>query len=200
MRPLTRACTCALLTCTALLAGCSTYTIRETEPPRTAAEQFLMSHAVIQSAKAITLQSVKERKVWLETKFFKSFDKEFVLGEVRSRLLALGAVLTEKRTEADIVVELRSAGVGIERSSWLLGLPSMPVPLPGVGTFKFPEIALVKNITHIGVAELFLTAYSAKTGLLIERSESLMGRTKKSDWSFVGIPYTSRENLPEELP
>lgn len=75
----------------ALLAGCTT--VKESHPARTATEQLILSHAVIDSARQIKADAVAGKKVRIDLTYLKTLDVEFVQGELRDRLLQLGAEL-----------------------------------------------------------------------------------------------------------
>src|SRR5690242_2710459 len=65
-------------------SGCAT--IRVTDPPRTATEQFLMSQAVSSALEQLKLEGLRDRKVWLETGYFTGAEQVIVNGEIRQRL------------------------------------------------------------------------------------------------------------------
>ena len=125
----------------ALLAGCTT--VKESHPARNATEQLILSHAVIDSARQIKADAVAGKKVRIDLTYLKTLDVEFVQGELRDRLLQLGAELVIDVEAAEIIVEARSPGLGIDDSRTMLGLPSIPLPIPGVGLFNTPELAVI---------------------------------------------------------
>ena len=84
--------------------------VRETQPERTATEQLIMSGAVIDAVAQIQSKSVKGKKVVLDVTYLKSVDVEFTKGELRDRLLQLGALLVVDPVQAEIIVEARSGG------------------------------------------------------------------------------------------
>src|SRR3954470_7323598 len=119
-----------LLPFTLTAAGCAT--IRVTDPQRTATEQFLMSQAVTQALQQLNVDALRDRKVWIETGYFTGAEKinvngeerqrlfttaeqAFATGELRERLLLAGARIVPERKEADVVLEIRSGGIGIDR-------------------------------------------------------------------------------------
>src|SRR4051794_24639995 len=81
-----------LLAGTALAAasgGCAT--IRVTDPPRSADEQFLLSTAAVRAVAQLSTDALRDRKVFVEASFFNAPEQAFVTGELRARLL-LGGV------------------------------------------------------------------------------------------------------------
>ena len=64
----------------------------------------------------------------MDLTYLKTLDVEFVQGELRDRLLQLGAELVTDVEAAEIIVEARSPGLGIDDSRTMLGLPSISLP------------------------------------------------------------------------
>src|SRR5690606_22577555 len=102
--------------------------------------------------------------VWVDTSYIEGLDHRYAIGAVRHRLLALGAQLVPTRAEADVVVELRAGALSIDKEGTLLGIPSLPVPVPLVGVMEAPQLPILKRASQTGVPKLGITAYDAKTG------------------------------------
>jgi len=66
------------------LTGCAT--IRVTDPPRAATEQFLMSQAITSALSQLKLEALRDRKVWIETGYLTGAEQVIVNGEIRQRL------------------------------------------------------------------------------------------------------------------
>ncbi len=182
----------------AVTVGCTT--VRETQTERTATEQLMLSHAVMAAAKAIEAEPLRGKKVFLETGFVKSLDQEFVIGELRARMLQIGADLVQDANASEVVVEARSAGLGIDEATSNLGIPAVPIPVPMVGTFQTPEISFFKAQQRTGISGLSLTAYEQATGKHLFSVGPVIGSTHRNDWSIIGIRiYRNRNNLPPEV-
>lgn len=196
-------CLMALLVALAT-SGC-TSTIRTTDPPRTATEQFLLSQAAAEAVNQLSVESLQGRRVYLDADYFAASEQAFVLGELRAKLLLSGVQLTS-RDNAQIVLEVRSGGVGIDRSDFLLGIPSLIVSAgDGDATgltrtpFATPELAIVKNVNQAGVASVAFVAYWADTGEIVATSGPHIGRTLREDWWFFGFgPRTVGDIAPVE--
>ena len=97
-----------------LSIGCTA--VRETQPVRTATEQFILSHAVIDAARQIEADAVAGKKVMLDLSMLKTVDVEFAHGELRDRLLQLGADLVAESDDAEIIIEgwvsTQAGGIG----------------------------------------------------------------------------------------
>ncbi|XOV76734.1 MAG: DUF6655 family protein [Phycisphaerales bacterium] len=114
----------ALFAALALLPAC-TSTIRTTDPSRTATEQFLLSQAASLAVSQLSVEGLRGRRVFVDDQYFAASESKFVLGELRNRLFLGGVQLMPERDMAQVILEVRSGGVGIDRSDYLLGLPSL---------------------------------------------------------------------------
>lgn len=207
MRP--RLCTLSLrllpLTLFLLLAsaniGCAT--IRVTDPARTATEQFLMTVATSRAIEQLSANALRDRLVYIDSTYLSVAEQQFLLGELRAELLTSGVRLVGTRDGADIVLEVRSAGVGVDRHDYLLGLPSIVLSQggttgPNVGGVPLitPEIAIIKNIRQMGYASVAYVAYWAKSGELVASSGPFVGRTLREDYFFFGTGPRTVGNIP----
>ena len=178
----------------ALVVGCTT--VKESQPPRTATEQLILSHAMIDAARQIKADAVAGKKVKLDLAYLKTVDVEFAQGELRDRLLQLGAELVEDAATAEIIVEARSGGLGIDDSRTMLGLPSIMLPIPGVGLFKTPELPVIDYKKQHGKAGLSITGIEVATGKHVFSVGPVLGNAVHSDFRLIGLPlYRNRKYL-----
>ena len=194
--------------------GCAT--IRVTDPARTATEQFLMSEAVNRSIAQLNFDALRDRKVWVETaylsgaeqvtvggevrqKLFTSSEQAFATGVVRERLLQTGARLVPERKEADVVLEIRSGGIGVDRTENLVGIPAgifSAAEGPGGLPLATPELALLKTTRQRGFASMAFVAYRADTGELVTSSGPYVAKTLREDWWIFGTGPRTVGNIP----
>ena len=193
------------LACAWACACCGCATIRVTDPPRSADEQFLFSTAAVRAVAQLSTEALRDRKVWVEAVYFNAPEQAFVVGEVRARLLLGGVRLVPERKDAQIVLELRSGGVGVNRTEFLLGLPSFPIPGVSTGSstvaaavtpYNTPELALLKNTKQSGFAGIAYVAYWADTGEIVTSSGPFIGRTIRDDWWILGAGPKTVGNIP----
>src|SRR4051812_17812872 len=125
-----------LLVASPLVSGCAT--LRTTDPPRTATEQFLMSVAATRAIDQLSADALRDRKVFIDTTYLTNLnepgnatangptnDYRFLVGELRARLLMSGVRLMQHREDSQVVLEIRSGAVGIDRYEYLLGIPAL---------------------------------------------------------------------------
>jgi hypothetical protein len=170
----------------ALLVGCTT--ARESNPPRTATEQLLISTAADHAAGQVIAPFPPGIKVFVDAQYFEGLDTKFTVGAIRNQLARDGAHLVADRGSADLVVEIRSAAQSIDQNSTLFGIPSIDLPIPLAGALKLPEVALFKKAQQVGRARIALTGYDEKDGsykFTIRPDDGLSHRTQWTVLIFV---------------
>jgi hypothetical protein len=184
--------------------GCAT--IRVTDPPRTATEQFLLTGAAEEAVNQLSADALRDRIVYIDTTYLTSAwqtapELSYMIGEFRSRLLKGGARLVPSREKAQIVIELRSPGIGIDRLEFLLGIPSIAVPsvaggAGAVAPLITPELAILKSTRQYGFASVAFVAYWVDTGELLTSSGPFVGRTFREDWWILGTGPRTIGDIP----
>jgi hypothetical protein len=185
--------------------GCAT--IRVTDPPRSATELFLLSTAAMEAIGQLSPDPLRDRLVWVDTQYLSdaretSVELSFLVGELRARLLQSGVRLVEKRDQAEVVLEIRSGGVGVDRLEFILGVPASYFPGfslttgPGGIPISTPELALLKSTRQNGFASVAFVAYVAKTGELIAASGPFVGRTNREDFWILGTGPRTVGDIP----
>jgi hypothetical protein len=205
--------------------GCAT--IRVTDPEYTATQQFLENVASQQAVSQLSMNGLRDQLVFVDSSYLfppldhpieqqlliePSFENAFLLGEVRARLLTQGVRLTADRKEATVILEVRSAGVGVDDYEYLFGLSASAVGSIGgaagaaatagaaAGTSPVAsQLAILQSTKLKGYASVAIVAYRAKTGELIATSGPFVGRTHREDfWIFGFGPHTIGDIPPAE--
>lgn len=90
--------------------------------------------------------------------------------------------------------------VGINKEDFVLGIPSIVLPVPNSVPFKTPELAIVKNARSQGLGAIALTAFERESGKHVASFGPVVGETVHSDLTFMGIRmHWERRHLPDEL-
>ncbi len=190
-----------------LLAAGGCATVRTTDPRRTATEQFLLSSSARRAVEQLVIGPLQDRAVYVDNRYFESVDEPFVLGELRAFLLEGGVRLMEDRDNAEIVLEPRTGGVGIDRYDFLLGIPGGVVPQTDTTTnasatdasFATPELAIIKNLKQKGISSISFVAYWRDDGTIVAASGPTVGRSSREDWWYFGYgPRSGGDIAPVE--
>jgi len=175
-----------------------------TQPESTATEQFLLSKAIAEAVEPLTFEPLYGRRVYVDDRFFGAPEKAFVVGELRSKLLLAGVLVMQNQQMAEIILEVRSAGVGIDRYDSLIGIPSIGapssatsaasgVPLIGIVT---PELALVKETKQLSFASVAYVAYWVDSGEVVASSGPFVGKAYRDDWWVLGFGPRTIGTIP----
>lgn len=188
-------------------AGCAT--IRTTDPQHTATEQFLLSGAAQSAVDQVSADTLRDRIVYIDTTYLTTAwqtapELSFLIGQFRSKLLEGGARLADKREEAQIILELRSGGVGVDRLEYLLGVPSLGLSsiagaAGAAAPLITPELAILKSTRQYSFASVAFVAYWADTGELLTSAGPFVGKRYREDWWIFGTgPRTVGDIPPTE--
>jgi len=219
MWPITnRALVCAVLSW--LLGGAGgCATIRITDPPRTADEEYMLTEAATRSVAKLSLDALRGRTVWVLTEYAFSttrpfdesfltnqvrsptFENAFLIGELRARLLQVGARLAGNREEAEVVLEVRVGALAINRVDFLLGIPALALAGATSATLNnlavaTPDFAIYKNTKQDGFSSIAVVAYWRNTGEVLVNSGPFMGHTHRYDYFLFGYALQPRGDIP----
>lgn len=168
-----------------------------------------MSQALEEAISQLSIDALRDRVVFVDPQYLIGYQERnavqetaFLVGELRAKLLGNGVRLTGKREEAQIILEVRSLGVGVDHTEFLLGLPALYLPqLSGEAGVPAatPELAIVKRTTQKGFGSVAFVAYWNNTGELAAQSGPTHGKTSRQDYWFFGIgPSTVGDVVPAQ--
>ena len=184
------------LICAALLTGGCT-TVRTTDPARTATEQLLLSTAADHALRSANFVFFANRKVFLDTNYFDSYDSKYALGTIRDALSRAGALLEDNVTNSDIVMEARSGALSTDNSSYLLGIPNIGVPIPLAGAVQTPELAFYKSEKQTSTAKIALLAFARQSRMHVYSSGPLDGKSYNNHYKLLFVTWVFTD-IPEK--
>lgn len=197
-QPVNQAGTAINLFCFVIAAGflCGCTTVRETTPARTATEQLLLSTAAEKATADRYFAWLTGKKVFVEEKYFDSYDKGNAISLIRERISASGALLVKSDDKADTIVEIRSDALSMNNSSTLLGVPAMTVPIPLAGPVQTPELALYKDGKSDSIGKFALFAYERESGKYLHTADAMLGRAHLHLYKVLFISW-KKTDVPE---
>jgi len=152
-----------------LASGCASS--RETTTKRTAIEQALMSQSAQPSIQTLGLLDGYKSFHIVDAEL-ESDDKPVIVSSLREELLVRGWRQAPTPEEAEVLVHVRANFSAVDDSSFLIGLPALPLPIEVNDVpISLPEIALFKKGTQIGRNEIAVYALEREDGSLVFRIE-----------------------------
>lgn len=180
-----------------IVGGCVTN--RQTDTPRTATEELLISDAADRAIASVMPAMPRDDKVFLDTTNFDATDAKYAIAAIREALLRRHDDLVDKKSDADSVVEVRSGALATNDHELLIGVPSFSVPVPLTGTITTPKLALYDKATQLGVAKIAAVATNAKTGALVSASAPQYGYAHStSHIVLLFFGWSSNDLIPQE--
>lgn len=183
----------SLITSFAFLQGCASTSTSNTA--RTGTEQVLISKAIDRAMTTVQFGNLSGYKVFVDEKYLDSVDKGYLVGSIRHRILQAGGALATAADQADIVMEVRSGGVGTDTQESFIGIPALGMPgLP----IELPEIKLANRSTQMGTAKIGLVCYDPQTGRGMGQGGETSALTHNNDTYIMGVgPFRSGAVLEE---
>jgi hypothetical protein len=188
-----------------IVAGCAS--IRVTDPDHTADELYLENVASKLAVDQVSATVLRDRRVYVDMTYITAStqptdQQQYLVGELRAKLLLSGVRLMANRKDAEIIIELRSQGTSVNHIDFLLGLPQSSIGGYFTGGFagETPELAIVKRTQQHGFSSVAFIAYWADTGEVVAASGPFVGRTYRDDYWFCGLGPRTLGNVPPAEP
>jgi len=157
---------------------------------------MLISNAIDQAISGNQFAALNERNVFVEEKYLECTDKPYVLGTIRHRVLDAGGKLVEARDAADVVMEVRSGGIGTDNTDRYVGVPGLAIP--GV-PLEIPEVRLWEKNSQFGTAKIAVTCFDTTNGQQIASTGNRLARSDNSRWSVLGFSTGDTGSVTREL-
>jgi hypothetical protein len=174
-------------------AGCTSTTTSNTA--RTAKEQMLLSNAVDQSLAKVDFTPLSGQRVFIEEKYLDCVDKGYVLGSIRHQVMRSGGTLTAAADDADVIMEIRSGGVGTDTTDAFIGIPEITLP----GMLTLPEIRFTERKTQYGYSKLGLVLMDAKTKTVLGDGGMSMAQADDNNWYVLGMGPWQNGSLKSDV-
>lgn len=166
-----------------LATGCATTSSSNTA--RTGAEQVLISSAIDRAMSNIRFGDFANHSVFIDDKYLDgTVDKGYLVASIRHRVMSAGGSIAAAADKADVVLEVRSGGVGTDSEESFIGMPALGIPgLP----IELPEVKIANRTSQIGTAKIGLIAYDPKTGKALGRGGQATALTHSNDTYVLGV-------------
>lgn len=160
--------------------------MKRSDTARTGQEQLLISNAVDQSLGKTDFGAFRGSKVYVEEKYLEGVDKGYIIGSIRHRLMVNGAMIATKPEEADVVMEMRSGGIGTDNADSYVGIPEIVLP----GMLTLPEVRFWQKTRQSALAKIGMVAYDAKSHEILGAGGVSTSLANDTNMFFMGMgPY-----------
>jgi hypothetical protein len=172
--------------------------MKQSDTARTGVEQLLVSSAIDRSLDKIDLRPIAGAKVFIEEKYLDCVDKSYLIVALHQRLLNHDCTLVDKATDAQVVLEVGSGGIGTDRQELFFGIPKMTAPIP-MAPISLPEVTFFNRNKANGTAKIALVAYDTTTKQPVINSGTKLARSDHKSWNFLGTGHVVSGSVPDEL-
>ena len=192
---MTRMASTAGLMILASVVGCGAPDFTATE--RSGVERLTLSAATDRAVLRLETSTLAGRRVYVRGIGFSSEDEIYALAAIRDHLGRGAVLMAETPERAEAIVEARCGVLNTDQSSSLLGIPAIPLPIPGGGVVHTPEVALYKHTRQVATAKIALNVSDADTGRQIFSTGPQFGQAAFNRWRILLIFSFHTSDVPE---
>ena len=172
------------------LSSC-THTYQFTYTKKSGIEQLLVTKAVDEAIQMMIVD-MKGSKLFVDVACLMRDEQSYIRKAFIHWFLDAGVFVSEYSWDADYIVSVLVKVAGIDGDQFLLGVPSIPVPL--TISLATPALTIFNQMTQEGRVEMEVMIYSATAGIK-EKIPSLRGNSYYKKYVFLFVPFT-RKNIP----
>ena len=162
-----------------------------TNTPRSSIEQELLVSSLERGFETLDTQRLAGATVVVD--FFgltpdNDFAKEFLIAWLQSHQVR---IVTDPN-EAQLRVKVFAPVLGVDQAQSFIGTPAFTVPFLGV---TIPEIALFRDVRHMGHAALETYTIEEDGGKFLVKSPPAMGRSEYDDYTILIVIHFTRSDM-----
>ena len=187
----------AVLVCTA----CSTPSITNTA--RNSVEEMLLSAVIERGISSIDFEAYAGKKVSMDySNLAPQVDKEFLMAYIELHLARYGIVVAKDAADADYVFKATSSVLATDMDKFLLGIPSLPIPIPWANlSIVIPEIPILMRIHRTAWGRVFFNIIDAKTNEPVQIVDGAKAESSFNNWVICFFPFkTHRLPIGDDNP
>ena len=167
-----------------LLTGCATSN-QVSSTARSSIEERLLISSFEQALARLDTQEFKGKTVTVD--FYgltsdKDFAKEFFTAWLQGQQVQI----------AQLHLKVFAPVLAVDQGQSFVGSPAFTVPILG---FVIPEIALFKNASHSGHAEVEVFTIDCSTGKFVDKSPPAVGETNYNDYTVLIVVHFTRSDM-----
>lgn len=185
------------------LAGCTS--VKMTGTPRSGTEQLLLTGAWDSALCSVDFSPLAGQRVYLNPGYVSVVDKDWVLSSVRRSMVEQGVLLSDKREDAQAVVEVAMGAYGTDDRDCKAGLPQMSIfpsmfgvpSVSGTSSSSSSALSITQTNKQDAVVKAALFAYDAKSGQMVWGSGTISNVEAVRDHFIMGAGPERQSSLPE---
>jgi hypothetical protein len=193
-----------LLTLCLILASClfcsSCGISRVSTTTKGAVERALLAESIVKSVESLDFKIVGGKDSALVKKTFYisnvttpqpteapllDFQFSYLKGLIINDLLSRGLNLAKSIKKADLIVIPTVHFANLDDNEFILGLPSIPIPVPSVGTMSTPELSLFGVYSQFGRSKISLSIVNQSNGELLAQGDSAVSESAYNRWKLL---------------
>ena len=184
-----------------MVAGCTS--VKMTGTPRSGTEQLMLTGAWDSALCSVDFSPLGGRRVFLDPGYVSVVDKDWVLSSVRRSMVEQGVLLSCKKEDAQVVVELALGAYGTDERDCKFGLPQLGVVptvtgVPAVsGSSSSSALTVSQTNKQDAVVKAALFAYDAKSGQMVWESGTISNAEAVRDHFVMGAGPKRLSSLAE---
>jgi hypothetical protein len=186
---------CVGLAAPLLLCACGMDRLTTTQ--RTVIEQALLSQSAEQAVARLEIPAGEDRRFFIDAEEFEATGKPHILAALHHRLLLEGYRVAGDRDDADVIVHPRALYAGIDDDRTFVGIPAIPIPVPGVGTMATPEVVIFRLLKQRGRASIAQAAYERESGAREFDQAPVFGEKRYDRWTILIFFHFRTSDLGE---
>ena len=172
------------------LEGCAV-SPQITNTPRSSIEQELLVSSLERGFETFDTKGLAGTTVIVD--FFgltpdKDFAKEFLIAWLESHQVR---IVTDPN-EAQLHVKVFAPVLGVDQAQSFIGTPAFTIPFLGV---TIPEIALFRDVRHMGHAALESYTMEEDGGKLLVKSRPALGQSEYDDYTILILIHFTRSDM-----
>jgi len=162
------------------MMGCSS--VRMTMTPRSMLEEKLLFHGLERALAGIDIESIKGKRVTLETVGLTRDDLPFVESYMRLWLLKNDVRVVQDPAESDLNLKVLLTVLAVDQSETLFGTPQMTV----IGV-PIPAVAIYRNVRNRGHTEILMYALDRNSETLVQEFNRGSGESRYDRYTILFV-------------
>ncbi len=179
-----------------MLTLCGCIEPRITNTSRSAVEQLLLATVIERGVNRMDFSGFAGKSALMDYRYLApQSDKEYIQAVLETHLAASGVAVIESAENADLLVRPYCGTLATTSTSFNIGTPSLPIPLPYTDlTFAIPELSLVKRISRSAYSRLSVVVFDRSSMKLLYSQRGINDRSIYNNWTFFFfLPFVSRD-------